>query len=51
MALSTTQAEKLANLSKEQLIEFIDMLQKNWWNLQNNYILYINNEYGEEYQQ
>ena len=48
MALSPVQAEKLSQLSKEQLLEFIDMLQKNWWNLQNNYILYINNEYGEE---
>ena len=48
MALSPVQAEKLSQLSKEQLLEFIDMLQKNWWNLQNNYILYINNKYGEE---
>jgi hypothetical protein len=47
MALSPAQAEKLSQLSKEQLLEFIDMQQKNWWNLQNNYILYINNEYGE----
>ena len=48
MAMSPVQAEKLSQLSKEQMLEFIDMLQKNWWNLQNNYILYINNEYGEE---
>lgn len=48
MALTPGQIEKLSKLSKEQLLEFIDMLQKNWWNLQNNYILYINNEYGEE---
>ena len=48
MALSPAQAEKLSQLSKEQLLDFIDMQQKNWWNLQNNYILYINNEYGEE---
>ncbi|MHC4104801.1 MAG: DUF6125 family protein [Planctomycetota bacterium] len=48
MALSKTQTEKLSKLSKNELLEFIDMLQKNWWNLQNNYILYINNEYGEE---
>ena len=40
MALSPAQSEKLSQLSKEQLLEFIDMLQKNWWNLQNNYILY-----------
>jgi hypothetical protein len=48
MALSSAQFEKLSDLSKEQLLEFIDMLQKNWWNLQNNYILYINTEYGDE---
>ena len=48
MALSKIQAEKLSQLSKTELLEFIDMLQKNWWNLQNNYILYINNEYGEQ---
>ena len=48
MALSPAQAEKLSQLSKEQLLEFIDMLQKNWWNLQNNYILYLNNQYGDE---
>ncbi|UCG07272.1 MAG: hypothetical protein JSV83_01045 [Desulfobacterales bacterium] len=48
MALNPAQKEKLSKLSKEELLEFIDMFQKNWWNLQNNYILYINNEYGEE---
>ena len=48
MALSPVQKEKLSKLSKAELLEFIDMFQKNWWNLQNNYILYINNEYGEE---
>ena len=48
MALSKIQTEKLLKLSKNELLEYIDMLQKNWWNLQNNYILYINNEYGEE---
>ncbi len=48
MALSKAQTEKLSKLSKKELLEFIDMLQRNWWNLQNNYILYINNEYGEE---
>jgi len=48
MALSKVQTEKLSKLSKEELLEVIDMYQKNWWNLQNNYILYINNEYGED---
>ena len=48
MALNKAQAERLSKLSKDQLLGFVDMLQKNWWNLQNNYILYINNAYGEE---
>jgi hypothetical protein len=48
MALNQLQAEKLSKLSKDQLLDFIDMLQKNWWNLQNNYILHINQQYGEE---
>jgi hypothetical protein len=30
------------------LLEYIEMFQKNWWNLQNNYIMYLNTEYGEE---
>jgi len=48
VALSKIQMERLSKLSKEQLLEFIDMFQKNWWNLQNNYILYLNTEYGED---
>ena len=45
MALSPAQSEKLSQMSKEQLLAYIDMLQKNWWNLQNNYILFLNNKY------
>jgi hypothetical protein len=48
MALNKWQSERLSGYSREQLLDFIDMLQKNWWNLQNNYIFYINKEYGEE---
>ncbi len=48
MALNKAQTEMLSKLSKEELLDFIDLVQKNFWNLQNNYILYINNEYGEE---
>jgi hypothetical protein len=48
MALNRAQEERLSKFSKAQLIDFIDMLQKNWWNLQNNWILHINTEYGEE---
>ncbi len=48
MALNRWQREKLSRLSKDKLLDFIDMFQKNYWNLQNNYILYMNNEFGEE---
>lgn len=48
MALNKAQQDRLSKLSKTQLLDFIDMLQKNWWNLQNNYILHINTEHGEE---
>jgi len=48
MALNKWQMEKLSKCSKDELLEFIDMFQKNWWNLQNNYILYLNNNFGEE---
>ena len=48
MALSPAQSAKVSQMSKEQLIAYIDMLQKNWWNLQNNYILFLNNKYGDE---
>ena len=48
MALNKPQAEILSKLSKEQLLDFVDTLQKNWWNLQNNWMAYVNREYGEE---
>lgn len=46
--MNKAQQERFSQLSKEQLIDVIDMIQKNWWNLQNNYILHINTQYGEE---
>ncbi len=48
MALNPAQMEILSKLSKAELLDYIEMFQKNWWNLQNNYILYINNEYGAD---
>ena len=48
MALNDKQMERLSRLSKDELLDFIDMFQKNWWNLQNNYIMYLDNEYGQE---
>jgi len=46
MPLSRPQMEILSRLSREQLLEFIDMQQKNWWNLQNNWMAYMDREYG-----
>jgi hypothetical protein len=46
MALNQLQAEILSALSREQLLELIDVQQKNWWNLQNNWMAYIDREYG-----
>lgn len=48
MALNKAQLEILAKLSREELLDFIDLLQRNWWNLQNNWMAYINRQYGEE---
>jgi hypothetical protein len=48
MALNKPQAEILSKLSRQQLLDFIDTLQKNWWNLQNNWMAYMNREYGQE---
>ncbi len=48
MAFNTPQAEILSRLSREELLEFIDTLQKNFWNLQNNWMAYMSREYGED---
>lgn len=48
MALSASQREILATLSREELLEVIDLQQKNWWNLQNHWMAYMNREYGME---
>ncbi len=48
MALNKAQMEILSKLSKDELLDYIDMLQKNFWNIHNNWMAYINNEYGEE---
>ncbi len=48
MALNTPQAEILSRLPREQLLEFIDTLQKNWWNLQNSWMAYMSPESGVE---
>lgn len=48
MAVNKAQAEILSKFSKDELLDFIDLVQKNFWNLQNNWMAYINKEYGEE---
>ena len=48
MPLPKPQAEFVEKLSREELLEFLDALQKNWWNLQNNWMAYMNNEYSME---
>jgi hypothetical protein len=48
MPLSAAQMEILSKLSKEELLEFIDLQQRNWWNLQNNWMAYMNAQYGME---
>jgi hypothetical protein len=48
MALGKSQLEILSTLSREQLLELIDIQQKNWWNLQNNWMAYMDREYGQE---
>ncbi|MBI2218435.1 MAG: hypothetical protein HYU51_14170 [Candidatus Rokubacteria bacterium] len=48
MVLSKPQAEILSALSREQLLDLIDIQQKNWWNLQNNWMAYMDREYGQE---
>jgi len=46
MPLSTPQVEILSTLSREQLLELVDVQQRNWWNLQNNWMAYMDREYG-----
>lgn len=48
MALNKMQREKLSTFSKDELLDYIDLVQRNFWNLQNNWMMYMNNEYGEE---
>jgi len=40
--------DELNKLSKEQLIEYCDMMASNWWNLQNNWMFNISKKYGSE---
>lgn len=48
MAPSKPQMEILSQMTREQLLELIDIQQKNWWNLQNNWMAYMSTEYGME---
>ena len=40
--------EKLSELSRERLIDFIEMSNRNFWSLQNNYIVNIEKRYGQD---
>ena len=40
--------EQLANLSKDQLIQYSEMMANNWWNLQNNWMINVTKRYGSE---
>lgn len=46
MPPSASQMEILSTLSRDQLLELIDVQQKNWWNLQNHWMAYMDREYG-----
>ncbi len=46
MTLSKSQADILSQLPRAQLLELIDIQQKNWWNLQNNWMAYMDRTYG-----
>jgi hypothetical protein len=48
MAFNKPQADILSKLTKEELLDVVDTLQKNFWNLQNNWMAYMSREYGEE---
>jgi len=40
--------DELAGLSKEQLVDYAEMMTKNWWNLQNNWMLQVSRRFGSE---
>lgn len=44
--MNKVQGDILSKLSKAELLDVIDMQQRNWWNLQNNWMAYMNAEYG-----
>lgn len=39
---------ELMKLSKEQLIDYIDVLSRNFWTVQNNWMANVNKRYGSE---
>ena len=42
------QREEFKGLSKDQLIDFIEMSSKNFWTLQNNWMMNVENKFGKE---
>lgn len=41
-------AKLIKELGKDQIIDYCEMMVKNWWNLQNNWMLNISKDYGSE---
>jgi len=41
-------SERLRHLSKDKLLDYIDVLNRNFWNLQGQYVLAIEQKYGME---
>lgn len=40
--------DSLAQLSKEDLLDFIELTVKNFWTLQNNWVINVEKKYGED---
>ena len=46
--MAETQRELLSKLPKEKLLDYVEMLHKNFWTLQNTWMLHVNKKYGQE---
>jgi hypothetical protein len=46
--MDTWQREEFKELSKDQLIDFIEMSSKNFWTLQNNWMMNVENKFGKD---
>ena len=46
--MKLTQRGELSKLSKEQLLDYIGVMSKNWWTLQNNWMANTEKKYGSD---